>query len=212
MESMTITLGLVVFIWGIALFTIHTRNQKHKEQKKLRMQEYQAQIDSIQLNMPPAEKKETHSLLNTQQEPKESFETQPKQEESTFAKKPFVGNEYEDYLSERFKKLGYSIWEHSKDENMKHLAINIIAKNKKELLLIQCKEWDNKDKEKLSIDSIKAFRTDANDFVELNPLFQNYKLKLLLILSKDMIQESAKAYIEDLKKREKQIDYQVILF
>ena len=62
------------------------------------------------------------------------------------------------------------------------------------------------------MNEIKAFRIDVSDFIEANPLFGNYKLNLLFILTDELLDDQAKAYIKKLQNEDRAIDYKVIPF
>jgi hypothetical protein len=203
MESMGITVVTIAFVWGVALFAIYSRNQKIKEQKQRRLREYEEEFGTLMQQKIPIAKKADPIAQDSNEVPKES-------QAATVVSKPskvHYTNEYVEYIASRYQKLGYNIWDHKEN-----IGIDIIAKKQKELLLVLCHYWQKNENHKLTINDIKAFRIDVNDFIESNPVFQNYKASLLLILSKDKIEEHAQGYIQELQNRGKTINYEVILF
>jgi len=217
MESLTMTLGIIAFIWGIAFFTMRARKEKLNEKRERRMEQFQESLEDILAQDTTAPKTTPSPTKPLTQTPKPlpndtpaapitPQEPQPTQSNTTPSSH---AQEYRAYLADRYQKLGYSIWDHHSHQD---LAIDIIAKKQQELLLIRCEYIPKKQSQTVDINAIKAFRIDAQDFIDANPIFQNYQPKLLLILSNDIVDSDAKAYIQKLQAQAKLIDYQEILF
>jgi|GEM_PF-1160419 len=225
MESMAMTIGIVVFIWVVAFYMFQNKKQKIKEQKQRRLEEYQEQLgDLVSISQSREDREyqqntiekpiveQTNISTIASNTPKEdlqkSIEAQATETNQSDSKSRQASIEYREYLSNRYQKLGYNIWEHNKEQR----GIDIIAKKEKELLLIESIYRDKKDKEKVGMNEIKAFRIDVSDFIEANPLFGNYKLNLLFILTDELLDDQAKAYIKKLQNEDRAIDYKVIPF
>ena len=120
------------------------------------------------------------------------------------------GSIYEEYIANKYRKKGYSVWEHGKEMGRADLGIDLVATKKNKMILIQCKNWSTKHKYKITNKDIKAFRTDALDFLDKNYQYKNYDISLEFILSGDFIDKGAKVYINVIKKRGKKINYKII--
>lgn len=208
MESLSITIGIILFVWGVAFYMIRLKKEKIQEDKERRLRAFQDELDlgfgSNEDLSPPPVSHNTSKIDTTpppiKQQPKSPTPPPPKPIEHT--------TEFKEYLQERYKKLGYTIWKHEQKE----FGIDIIAKQAKELLIIRCILSSKKEAYRVTLNDLKAFRMDVNDFIELNPLFGNYEASLLLILSDEIVEEEAKNYIKELQGRDKKIDYKVIPF
>jgi len=120
------------------------------------------------------------------------------------------GSIYEEYIANKYRKKGYSVWEHGKEMGRADLGIDLVATKKNKMILIQCKNWSTKHKYKITNKDIKAFRTDALDFLDKNYQYKNYDISLEFILSGDFIDKGAKVYINVIKKRGKKVNYKII--
>lgn len=213
MDSALMTVATIALVWGIALFAIYSRNKKIKEEKARRDAQYQEEL--YELNQRLSEQGSTPSVeplakKSTTPAPKPIAPPTPPSIEPSPPKQVSSQehlSEYASFLVDRYEKLGYSIWDHKED-----IGIDIIAKKQKELLLIACRYWDKNQNHSIGVNDIKAFRIDASDFIECNPVFANYDSTLLLILSKEKIDNQAKEYIQKIQEQGKKIAYQVILF
>lgn len=129
---------------------------------------------------------------------------------TTYQEKIKKGAEYEEFISNIYRNKGYTVWEHGKEKGYKDLGIDIVAKKDKELILIQCKNWNENHRYKIRTKDIKALRTDGRDFIHKNKMFIGYDLKLIFTLSGEFIDNGAKRYIEEIKKDGKKVDYEII--
>ena len=120
------------------------------------------------------------------------------------------GKEYEEYISNIYRNKGYTVWEHGKEKGYKDLGIDVIAKKENQIILIQCKNWNENHRYKIRTKDIKAFRTDGRDFIETYPQFRKYNLELIFMLSGNFIDNGAKKYIAEIQKKNKKVYYQVI--
>lgn len=98
---------------------------------------------------------------------------------------------YEAYVCNLYKNSGYTIAEHGKDNSIYDLGIDIIALKDKELLFIQCKDWDVKIGNKINHKDIQYIRMNVRDYLEKNPLFKDYKWKIIYITSADIFDQGA---------------------
>lgn len=121
--------------------------------------------------------------------------------------KKFKGDKYEKYIAEHYRQLGCDVIEHGLEKGLKDGGIDLIAILGNEVILVQCKDWNENYSHKIDHKDIKVLRTDANDFLEKNPIYKNCKIKLRYTLSGDFLHKSALKYIETCKE---DIDYEII--
>jgi len=127
------------------------------------------------------------------------YKTQKKK--TTYAERQKKGEEYEKYIADFFKEQNYTISNHGIDNKKKDGGIDVIAKKDKTILFIQCKNWNAKNKNRITHVDIKKTRTEINDYIEKNPLYKNYKIKTYYITSEDILDKSAKLYIKEHKEK-----------
>lgn len=125
----------------------------------------------------------------------------------TYQDKQFRGDSYEAFIAQHYRDLGCKVIEHGKEKGLKDGGIDIIAKMGNEVFLIQCKDWNVNYSHKITHKDIKVFRTDASDFLEKNPRFNTFDIKLRYTLSGDFLHKSAEKYIEECKG---EISYEII--
>ncbi len=120
------------------------------------------------------------------------------------------GQEYEEYIAKVFQARGYKVIENGKISGKKDGGIDLIVKNDREIIFIQCKNWNENGKYKITHTHIKEFRTNATDYYEKTPLFKSYDMKALFVLSGNFIDISAIKHIEEIQQKGKKIDYEII--
>ncbi|KIM10073.1 MAG: hypothetical protein KU38_08055 [Sulfurovum sp. FS08-3] len=120
------------------------------------------------------------------------------------------GQDYEDYIAKVFQERGYKVIENGKISGKKDGGIDLIVKNEREIIFIQCKNWNENGKYKITHTHIKEFRTNATDYYEKTPLFRSYDMKALFVLSGNFIDISAIKHIEEIQNKGKKIDYEII--
>ena len=128
----------------------------------------------------------------------------------TQKEKTFKGEVYEEFISIIYKANGFTIWEHGKEKGVLDGGIDLIVKKDKKIILIQCKNWNDKGKYKIDHKDIKVFRMEGLDFIEQNKIFKGYELHLKYILSGDFIHPSAIHHIEECNKEHKNVSYEII--
>ncbi len=106
-------------------------------------------------------------------------------------------SDYEEYIKNYYSKQGYTVWHY------KHRDITFVAKRKRQILLIHC--CDNQSD--ISVDKLKSFQAQRDQFKKENPIFENYDLSLHYIMSGFFITEEAYKYMESHKGG---ITYEVI--
>ncbi|MDD3506375.1 MAG: restriction endonuclease [Sulfurimonas sp.] len=77
-------------------------------------------------------------------------------------------------------------------------GIDIIAMKNKEITLIQCKNWKENSKHKITHEKIKAFIGDTEEFLNKNrEKAAGYTIKRLYVTSNDVLDNSAKYFLRD---------------
>jgi len=147
---------------------------------------------------------------NSSKTPKKSQKSSTKYRKLSDAEKLKKGQEYEKFISDYYRSLKYKVREHGKIMGKKDQGIDVIAKNKRETILIQCKNFHANTAWKIQQKDIKAFRMDCIDFINENPQYRSKHIRALFVTSNDILDYGAKKYIEEKKKKGKNIDYQTI--
>ena len=129
---------------------------------------------------------------------------------TSYKEKVKKGEEYEIYIAEIYRAKGYHVTEHGKERGREDHGIDLIAKKEKEIILIQCKNWKENGKWKINHEKIKSFQTDARNFVEERPLLRSYSLTARYVISNNVMHPSAIKHIEEMQKRGKKIDFEII--
>jgi len=129
---------------------------------------------------------------------------------TTYKEKIDKGKEYEAYVAKVYRSRGYHVSEYGKQQGVLDHGIDLIAKKQKEIVLIQCKNWNENGKWEIKHKDIKAFQTDARTFVEDKPLLRSCLLTARYTISGDFIHQSAIKHIEEMKKLGKRVDYEIV--
>ena len=114
-------------------------------------------------------------------------------------------NKYEEFIKEYFIKKNYTVWHHSKEtmEYDKNKNITLVAKKNREIILIHCRD----NQLDISVDELKNFQKQRDQFKIDNPVFMDYDLKLHYNMSGFFLTEDAYQYIEE---SEEDISYEVL--
>jgi len=115
----------------------------------------------------------------------------------------YKSNENSSIVTQYYEKQGYQLWNFSHEMIQDILDISYIAKKENLFLLINCPETSTN----ITLDDIKEFERQKEKFLEQNPLFVNYQIKLEYNLSAFSLTEDAFTY---LKERSDYISYVVI--
>ncbi len=114
-------------------------------------------------------------------------------------------NLYEEFIKEYFTKQGYTVWHYSKEKTQidKNRNITLIAKKNRKILLIHCRD----NQLDISVDELKAFQKQRDQFKVDNPIFEEYNLTLHYAMSGFFLTEEAYEYLED---KRGDITYEII--
>jgi len=101
---------------------------------------------------------------------------------------------YENFIKEQFESKGYTVWHYSKDKTQmeKNRNITLVAKRNKKILLIHCRD----NLLDISVDELKRFQEQRDNFKIENPVFEEYELTLHYTMSGFFLTEDAYAYVE----------------
>ncbi|MDD5400150.1 MAG: restriction endonuclease [Sulfurimonas sp.] len=110
------------------------------------------------------------------------------------------GKEYESFVAEHFKNLGYKVKEHGLIHGRKDSSIDVITMKDKEITFIQCKNWREDSKHKITHEKIKAFIGDTEEFLRKEENIDKavgYTIKRLYVTSNDVLDNSARYFLKD---------------
>jgi Holliday junction resolvase-like predicted endonuclease len=107
------------------------------------------------------------------------------------------GNAYEEYVAEHFKAQGYTVAEHGKINGVADKSIDLILKKEREITLVQCKNYKADTTYKINHEKIKAFVGETAFYLQDNPMYERYTLKLLYVVSNPVLERSAINFIEN---------------
>jgi len=112
---------------------------------------------------------------------------------------------YENFIKEQFESKGYTVWHYSKDKTQmeKNRNITLVAKRNKKILLIHCRD----NLLDISVDELKRFQEQRDNFKIENPVFEEYELTLHYTMSGFFLTEDAYAYVEE---NSSDITYEVV--
>ncbi len=131
-------------------------------------------------------------------ERKKIFEENRKERFKKFIKEiEKKGKDYEKFVGNHFEKLGYIVKFNGVEKGKKDNSIDLIAIKKDEIILIQCKNWKEDSKYKITHEKVKAFIGDTYKFIEKNPTYKDYKIKRLFVISNKILDKSAYYYIKE---------------
>ena len=123
------------------------------------------------------------------------------------AKQRERGGLYVAYISNLYKQNGYTIVADGIYNSVHEQGIDIIAIKDKELLFIKCKDWDINSRYKINRKDIQYVRMNVRDYLDKNPLFHDYKWKILYITSQNIFDKSANSKIIE---HSDEIDHKII--
>jgi restriction system protein len=107
------------------------------------------------------------------------------------------GDDYEAFVAEYYRKLGYHVREHGKEMGKKDAGIDLIATNHKEAIMIQCKNWRAGSKYTINHESISSFVGKVEMFLKKNTEYQQYEIKRIFTVSEEILDKSALAIVNE---------------
>lgn len=106
------------------------------------------------------------------------------------------GDNYEIYVAEHYKSIGYEVSLNGIIHGKKDNGIDIICNKNNELILIQCKNWKENSKYKVTHLILKAFIGCCSEYIIKNQLF-NKKVAFHFVTSNNILDASAKKYLAE---------------
>ena len=102
---------------------------------------------------------------------------------------------YENFIKEQFESEGYTVWHYAKDKTQmeKNKNITLVAKRNKKILLIHCRD----NMLDISVDELKRFQEQRDNFKIENPVFEEYELTLHYRMSGFFLTEEAYQYVQE---------------
>lgn len=185
---------ILIFLFIFVLIISAIKSGKNKTNKKQKEYFFKDTFKDIGKNNPIYNQKHTYKT-----ERKKAFEeNRRKRAREHYIKIDKKGKEYELYIAEHFRKLGYKVKEHGLINGRADSGIDVIAMKDKEITLIQCKNWRENSKYKVDHNMLKAFIGNTTDFIEKNKdKAEGYNIKRLFITSNDVLDNSAKYFLKD---------------
>ncbi|PSM52787.1 hypothetical protein CRN67_03000 [Campylobacter blaseri] len=107
------------------------------------------------------------------------------------------GNKYEFYIAQFYKNEGYKVYMKGYNEGYQDEGIDLIAyKGKKEMILIQCKNWESG----ATLSSIKKFVYDCRNYEMKNyKMIRNKQIKKIYCISNEIEIQEINNYIASIK-------------
>ncbi len=109
------------------------------------------------------------------------------------------GIEYEKFVATHFENQNFIVKYNGIEKGKKDNSIDLIAISKEKIILIQCKNWKENSKYKINHEKIKAFVGDTFTYIEKNPIYKDYQVDRLFVVSNRILDSSAIKYIKENK-------------
>lgn len=106
------------------------------------------------------------------------------------------GDAYEEFVARHFRSQGYTVADHGAINGVKDKSIDLIAKRGRDIILIQCKDWSAKNNYRITHNEVKAFVGETAFYLNDNPMYENYSLKRLYVVSEPVLDRSAIKFIK----------------
>jgi hypothetical protein len=117
--------------------------------------------------------------------------------------KKVIGNNYEIFIGKYFEDKNYLVKYNGIENGVKDNSIDLIAINKKEVLLIQCKNWSKswveKNNKYINQKDLKSFIGDTINYVDKNPVLKDFIIKRYFIVSSPILSKDGFAYMKNEK-------------
>ena len=106
------------------------------------------------------------------------------------------GHDFERYVAEHYKSIGYEVLLNGIIHGKKDNGIDIICNKNNELILIQCKNWKENSKYKVTHLILKAFIGCCSEYTSKNQIL-NKKVEFHFVTSNNILDTSAKKYLAE---------------
>lgn len=113
--------------------------------------------------------------------------------------KKLKGKTYELLIGFLYEVGGYEVSYHGIQNNYKDRGIDLIASKNNLVIFIQCKNWNEKNREKFNIKEtdIEKFEKKVEEYINKNKKYQNKQIQKRYIISGDLLDDSAFKAIRD---------------
>lgn len=138
--------------------------------------------------------KKIFKILETMVDDYSKFDKDRK--EKTNKEKIKKGHDFERYVAEHYKSIGYEVSLNGIIHGKKDNGIDIICSKENELILVQCKNWKENSKYKVTHLILKAFIGCCSEYVIKNQLFEK-KVAFHFVTSNNILDASAKKYLQE---------------
>jgi len=99
---------------------------------------------------------------------------------------------YYEVVTQHYKGRGDTVWEYSKEKGVEGNHINLVIKEGRDVSLIHIKSNTHD----VTVKDIQNFEEESTFFLETNPIFEHYSIKLLYVMPSLLIEEAAYKYMK----------------
>jgi hypothetical protein len=110
---------------------------------------------------------------------------------------------YRSKVQKKYQESGYTVWDYTKEKGSYDRDIHLVVKKDREVILIHCRNSE----EDISLEEVLTFRKSKQVFLEENPVFSIYSLKLHYTMLNFSLTEEAFEYIKEHKEK---ISYELL--
>ena len=104
---------------------------------------------------------------------------------------------FREEVQKKYQENGYTVWDYTKEKGSYDNNIHLVVKKDREVILIHCKNSE----EDVSLEEVLAFRDSKKKFIEENPVFSIYTLKLHYTMLHFALTEGAFEYLQEHKDK-----------
>jgi len=192
--SIIIILFFVVYI----IWLIKYIEKKLPERDKRKKEEWKLEVKKIETKKNIEKKHEEEIQKAVKEEKLEIFKKNRKiRAKQYYLNNNKKGKDYEIYIENYFKNLGYKTKPFGILNGRKDKGIDIIIMKNKIITLIQCKNW-KADGRKIKHKDLKEFLGNTTAFLDSRKKeAKGYEIKRMFITSNDILDDSAKYFLKE---------------
>lgn len=193
------TFLIIIFIFAfiISAAAAGKNKTKNKQSEKYEYKEYK----NYGINTINSNKGNLYNTINVEKTKQELFkENRRKRAREHYINIDKKGKEYELFVANHFRNLGFKVKEYGVINGRKDNGIDVIAMKDREITFIQCKNWKENSGYKINHEKIKAFIGDTEEFLrkeENKDKAAGYTIKRLYVTSNDVLDSSARYFLKD---------------
>ncbi|WP_163498475.1 restriction endonuclease [Helicobacter suis] len=117
------------------------------------------------------------------------------------------GREYENFVAKYYAERGYSVAFH-RDLGKKDQKVDLILTKDNVVLFVQCKNWNENNPYRISLDYVKAFLQNC-DVLQREELYRGKDCQRLLVLSSKVLDKEAYQFIKECTY-DQRVRYQIL--